>query len=114
MPFDKGGSDGSDPSVSATGMRLELIAMLGEPSDDGHTVRRRAVVGALLRLAEEGDLAAIREVFDRSDGKAQVMAAPTDAGDRKVTFQWLDMSSDTPRAPNLPPSTPAANDSPAS
>src|SRR6266852_6834679 len=77
-----------DPGQPGT-MRRQLIAMLNEPAADGSGSRLQKILDALIGKAEEGDLAATREIFDRYDGKTQAIPAADD-GDREVTFKWLD------------------------
>jgi hypothetical protein len=96
-------------------MRRQLIALLNQPAGDDGKSRLQKILDALIGKAQEGDLAATKEIFDRCDGKAQVMTAADD-GDREVTFKWLDspLPSDTSPDRSLPASTPAPGDSPAS
>jgi hypothetical protein len=111
---DDGEPAAAAPSPSAV-MRRHLIAALAAPSDDGVPLARK-VVDALIARAREGDLAAIREIFDRADGKSPPAPAP-DGGERerKVTFEWKPTtSSAAPPAPAAPASTNAAGASPAS
>jgi hypothetical protein len=66
----------------------ELAAALDE-TDNG-TSMLRAVVIALIGRARQGDVSAIREIFDRIDGKAEANAAARDHGEPKtVTFRWM-------------------------
>lgn len=58
---------------------------------DPSTGRKRMInlVEALLTEAENGDLQAIREVFDRVEGKpTQAIIGGEDDGSHKVTFTW--------------------------
>lgn len=49
----------------------------------------RRIVDNLIGKAIEGDLAAIREIFDRIDGKAPSGPAGADTQEpRKVMFEW--------------------------
>jgi hypothetical protein len=95
-------------------MRRQLIAALKQPAADGGGSRLQKILDALIGKAEEGDLAATKEIFDRYDGKTQVITAADD-GDREVTFKWLDpLPSNTAPDHSSPASTPAPSDSPAS
>jgi hypothetical protein len=96
-------------------MRRQLIAALNQPAADGGGSRLQKILDAFIGKAEEGDLAAFKEIFDRCDGKTQVITAADD-GDREVTFKWLDspLPSDTSPDRSSPASTPAPSDSPAS
>jgi hypothetical protein len=100
-------------------MRRELIALLHAPSSDGERSNLRAILETLIDMAIDKELAAIREVFDRVDGKAPTMAPITDDSNRKVIFEWVDnessaSASDTRRGPSSSPSTGAPSASPAS
>ena len=109
---DDGEPAAAAPSPSAV-MRRHLIAALAAPSDDGVPLARK-VVDALIARAREGDLAAIREIFDRADGKSPPAPAP-ESGERKVTFEWKPTtSSAAPPAPGPPASPREPGASPAS
>ena len=106
---------GHDPGL----MRRELVALLQAPSSDGGPSNLRMILEALIDMAKDKELAAIREVFDRVDGKAPTMAPITDDGNRKVIFEWVDnesnaSASNTPGVSNSSPSTGAPSGSPAS
>jgi len=99
---DDGEPAAAAPNPSAV-MRRHLIAALAAPADDGVPLARK-VVDALIARAREGDLAAIREIFDRADGKSPPAPAP-EGGERKVTFEWKPTaSSAAPPAPDAPAS----------
>jgi hypothetical protein len=83
-------------------MRAHLMAALAEPAEDGVPVARK-IVDALIARAREGDLASIRDVFERADGKPPPAPAAPDGGERKVTFTWL---------PNQPAATAPADPGP--
>jgi ribosomal protein L17 len=107
--------DSHDPGM----MRRELIALLEAPSSDGGPSNLRRILEALIDMAKDKELAAIREVFDRVDGKAPTMAPITDDGNRKVIFEWVDnessaSASNTQCGPSSSPSTTAPSGSPAS
>jgi hypothetical protein len=66
-----------------------LIAALEESAPGADAPNLRRIVENLIGKAIDGDLAAIREIFDRIDGKAP--SAPAGAGaqePRKVMFEW--------------------------
>ena len=108
-------TDDQDVDSKPGMMRRQLIAALNQPAGDGSKSRLQKILDALIGKAEEGDLAATKEIFDRCDGKTQVITA-VDDGDREVTFKWLDspLPSDTSPDRSSPASTPAPSDSPAS
>jgi hypothetical protein len=107
-------SDDQDADSKPGMMRRQLIAMLNEPAADGSGSRLQKILDALIGKAEEGDLAATKEIFDRYDGKTQVITAADD-GDREVTFKWLDpLPSNTAPDRSSAASTPAPSDSPVS
>jgi hypothetical protein len=57
---------------------------------DGELVEAgRLIVRRLVAKAHKGDMAAIKEIFDRMDGKPVPAAAP-DKGPRKLIFAWRD------------------------
>ena len=60
--------------VEAPVMTQTLIAVLNETDADSVTKLRR-VVEALVGAAIDGNLSAIREIFERLDGKAGVSSA---------------------------------------
>jgi ribosomal protein L17 len=66
-----------------------LIAALEESAPGADAPNLRRIVDNLIGKAIDGDLAAIREIFDRIDGKAPAAAAGSDAQEpRKVMFEW--------------------------
>jgi Recombination endonuclease VII len=90
-------SNGGDMTIDATPaggksaqpMRDALDAELARAGDDGegHKVDvLQLVARKLAAKALEGDLGAIKEIFDRIDGKAVAGSAPEQA--RKVEMQW--------------------------
>ena len=71
-------------------MREALDAELARQSEDGEGTKADVLQLIARRLATkalEGDLGAIREIFDRIDGKAVVGSAPEQT-QRKVEMQW--------------------------
>ena len=115
MSIDDDHDDDPDVDSKPGTMRRQLIAALNQPADDGLGTRLQKILNKLISKSEEGDLAATKEIFDRYDGKTQVIPAADD-GDREVTFKWLDspLPSDTTPDHSSPASTPAPSDSPAS
>jgi hypothetical protein len=66
-----------------------LLAALEEPAPGADVPNLRRIVDNLIGKAIDGDLSAIREIFDRIDGKAPAAAAGTDTEEpTKVVFQW--------------------------
>jgi hypothetical protein len=82
----------SKPTVSRAGgkpITRALIAALEESAPGADAPNLRRIVGNLIGKAIDGDLAAIREIFDRIDGKAASAPAGADAQEpRKVMFEW--------------------------
>jgi hypothetical protein len=66
-----------------------LIAALQAAAPDAGVSNLRCIVDALVGRARGGDLAAIREIFDRIDGKALAPAAGAAAEEpRQIEFNW--------------------------
>jgi len=66
-----------------------LIAALEATAPAGDRPNLQCIVDTLIGKAIDGDLAAIREIFDRIDGKAPTAAAGAGAEEpRKVRFEW--------------------------
>lgn len=81
----------SSPSggAAAKPIRRALIAALDATAPEGDRSKLQCVVDSLIGKAIDGDLAAIREIFDRVDGK--VLAAAGGAGaeePRQIKFEW--------------------------
>jgi hypothetical protein len=55
-------------------------------ADDGK--RLRSIAEKLLDLAAEGDIAAMKEIGDRLDGKAVQGVAGLDGGPVEMVFRW--------------------------
>ena len=73
-------------------MREALDAELRRESDDGDGPKAamlQLIARKLAAKAVEGDLAAIKEIFDRMDGKSVAGAAAYEPQGR-VVFQWKD------------------------
>ena len=65
--------------------------LLREVEHEGRIVTRLALMTrALVDKANGGDVAAIREVLDRTVGKALPGASDSEAGPEAVTVEWLD------------------------
>jgi hypothetical protein len=68
-----------------------LLAALEESAPGANVPNLRRIVDNLIGKAVDGDLSAIKEVFDRIDGKAPTAAAGTGASTeepKKVVFEW--------------------------
>ena len=66
-----------------------LLAALEESAPGADAPNLRRIVDNLIGKAIDGDLSAIREIFDRIDGKAPAAAAGIAPEDpQKVVFQW--------------------------
>jgi ribosomal protein L17 len=66
-----------------------LLTALEESAPDADASNLRRIVDSLVSKAIAGDLAAIREIFDRLDGKAPTAAAGAGAEEPKqVEFSW--------------------------
>jgi Recombination endonuclease VII len=92
-------SDGDDMTIddappaggkTTSPMREALDAELARASEDGEGAKADVLQLIARRLAAkalDGDLGAIREIFDRIDGKAVAGSAPEQT-QRKVEMQW--------------------------
>jgi hypothetical protein len=67
MPFEKGKSANPGGRRKEKKARDALVMALLDAGED--MPRLRTVWNAILKKAEEGDVAAAREIFDRLDGK---------------------------------------------
>jgi hypothetical protein len=66
-----------------------LVAALQESSRGADVPNLRRIVDSLIGQAIDGDLSAIREIFDRIDGKVPTAAAGAGAEEpRRVVFRW--------------------------
>ena len=66
-----------------------LIAALEETAAGENATNLRRILDSLVAKAIDGELAAIREIFDRVDGKAVAAAAAAeDEQPQKVIFEW--------------------------
>jgi Recombination endonuclease VII len=94
----RNGGDMSIDDVPPAGGRVArpmweaLAAELRRESDDGEGSKAetlRLIARKLAAKALDGDLAAIKEIFDRMDGKS-VAGAAADEPPGKVVFEWKD------------------------
>jgi hypothetical protein len=94
VPRDGGETAGIEtarPNTS-TPMREALDAELRRESEDGEGAKAamlRLIARKLAAKALDGDLGAIKEIFDRMDGKSVAGAAPEEPPG-KVVFEWKD------------------------
>ena len=66
-----------------------LLAALEESAPGADVPNLRRIVDNLIGKAIDGDLSAIKEIFDRIDGKAPTATAGTGAEEPKqVVFAW--------------------------
>jgi hypothetical protein len=72
--------------------RAALIEALEQPGENGAESKLQEIADALVTKAAGGDLAAIKEVLDRLDGKTAPAAPDTDAEPVRVTFRWKGIS----------------------
>jgi hypothetical protein len=87
-----------------------------EIDNEGETVEPgRLIVRRLMAKALDGDMSAIKEIFDRMDGKSAPGTTP-DEGPRKVTFAWKNYNYPWTTSPDddSSPSTSDGSASPAS
>jgi hypothetical protein len=76
-------------SPSGKPVTRALVAALQESAPDSNVPNLHRIVDNLVGKALDGDLAAIREIFDRIDGKAPTAAAGAGAGEpTRVEFSW--------------------------
>jgi len=81
----------SVPSRSPGGKPITraLIAALEESAPGANAPNLRRIVDNLIGKALDGDLSAIKEIFDRIDGKAPTATAGSGPEEpTKVVFQW--------------------------
>jgi hypothetical protein len=66
-----------------------LLAALEESAPGANVPNLRRIVDNLIGKAIDGDLSAIKEIFDRIDGKAPTAAAGAGSEEpKKVVFAW--------------------------
>lgn len=91
-PFPKGRSGNPGGRPKGTGLTALLRAELEEPSAPGSGITQgEALAEKLVSLALAGDLAAIREVLDRTEGKA---VARQEAGEPGAFEELADKSTE--------------------
>jgi hypothetical protein len=99
-------------------MRDAILRELHRQTEsDGHVAEYLDLIARrLVEKAADGDIQAIKEVLDRTDGKSLPGVADTEAGPTKRTVEWKDHPSLSTigRGINSSPSTTDPNDSPAS
>src|SRR5947209_20325062 len=84
------------PDLAADPGRLSREPLVREllrevtDNDRGTATRLALMTRALVDKASGGDVAAIREVLDRTAGKALPGAPDSDAEPQTVTVEWLD------------------------
>ena len=79
------------PSRSAGGKPITraLIAALEQAAPGTDVPSLRRIVDTLIGKAIDGDLSAIKEIFDRIDGKAPTATAGAGPEEpRQVVFRW--------------------------
>jgi hypothetical protein len=82
-----------DDNKSDKLMRAALLLALqreAKGDDDHMTTMLHLVARKLVDKAKDGDIQAIKEIFDRSDGKTLPGMAETDAEPVKRTVEWKD------------------------
>lgn len=84
MPFQPGNQEAVKGSKTRL-FRQQLIAALNDVPD-GEVSRIRLIAEQLAKLAESGDIQAIKEVADRIDGKPA--QAVTGEGGGAVIISW--------------------------
>jgi hypothetical protein len=84
--------DDIPPAGGNRPMREALEAELRRESDDGEGAKiamLQLIARKLAAKAVDGDLGAIKEIFDRMDGKS-VASSAADEPPGKVVFEWKD------------------------
>jgi hypothetical protein len=79
------------PSRGSAGQPVTraLIAALEDSAPGADAPNLARIVASLIGKAIDGDLAAIREIFDRIDGKAPTPASGAGTEEpRQVVFRW--------------------------
>jgi hypothetical protein len=73
-------------------LRRQVDVQVEVRAEDGASRRTellQVIAAKLAAKAADGDLGAIKEIFDRMDGRA-VAGSPPEQGPRKVLLQWKD------------------------
>jgi hypothetical protein len=87
-------------------MRNALYEELHRKVEDGDgpaAENLQLIVRKMVDKAREGDVASIREVFDRTDGKALPAAAIADDQPRRVVICWKATKMPADASSSLPP-----------
>ncbi len=89
MPFVKGksGNQGGRPKASLS-EALRLYISRNNPSDEQKRTYRECLIEKLVMSAMAGDLYAIREVFDRVDGKARQVIEGSDENPLSIVLKF--------------------------
>ena len=87
MPFQPGNKHGRGRPPAGRSLSEMLRVALAEKLPDGRT-NLRAVADALVARARNGDIAAIRELLDRTEGKATA-PDPQQAQPRPISINIL-------------------------
>jgi hypothetical protein len=108
-----------DGGTAAGLMRAALMRALLRPAenpDGGAATKLQLIADKLVDKAADGDMSAIKEVFDRADGRSVQGTSAPDDGPKKVILQWKNAtpSSTTSPASNSLHFTTGPSDSPAS
>ena len=95
--------DDAPPDGGTAGalMRAALMRALRrqvEDADGRPIIMAQLIANELADKAADGDMPAIKEVFDRSDGRS-VQAAAAPETPKLVTFRWKDASPNSITAP---------------
>ncbi len=90
MPFVKGQSGNPGGRGTEKIWRDALLKAVKDKQDTGNGRKLEAIAKALIDAAIDGDVAAIREIGDRLDGKAPQAITGDDGGDLRVLFTSAD------------------------
>lgn len=88
MPFQPGNSYGRGRPRAGKSLSDALRVALREKLPDGRT-RLRAIADAVTARAVEGDIAAIREIFNRLEGPVSAMQDVDLSGRREIVINVL-------------------------
>jgi hypothetical protein len=91
-----------DGGTTAGLMRAALMRALRRQIEDadGRMVDQlQLIANKLADKAEDGDMSAIKEVFDRMDGKSSQGTTAADEGPKLVTIRWKDTNSSSTTSP---------------
>lgn len=86
MPFQKGNQLGRGRPRTKDSLTASLRIALAEKLPDGRS-NYRAVADALVERGREGDIAAIREIFDRVEGKVMAKVSIDTRQPRPINIQ---------------------------